>query len=73
MPLATPQVHSCFVALDDLSAVFVSLYCVDGKNDGSVQGKRYFSCKTNHGLFVKPEKATHRGINCAKILPAKTS
>ena len=50
--------------------MFLSL---DGKNDGSVQGKRYFNCKTNHGLFVKPEKATHRGINCAKILPIKTS
>ena len=41
----------------------------DGKNDGTVKGKRYFHCRPSHGLFVKPEKATHRGINCAKILP----
>lgn len=24
-----------------------------GKNDGSVKGVRYFSCKANHGIFVK--------------------
>ncbi|KAF8887339.1 tubulin-folding cofactor B [Infundibulicybe gibba] len=27
-----------------------------GKNDGSVQGERYFSCKQNYGVFVRPEK-----------------
>ncbi|KAI9468506.1 MAG: hypothetical protein EXX96DRAFT_107703 [Benjaminiella poitrasii] len=25
-----------------------------GKNSGVVQGKRYFECKTNHGVFVRP-------------------
>ncbi|XP_057711854.1 dynactin subunit 1a isoform X4 [Corythoichthys intestinalis] len=24
-----------------------------GKNDGSVQGKRYFTCEENHGIFVR--------------------
>ena len=50
----------------------VSCFAV-GKNDGTVQGIRYFQCKANHGLFVKPEKATHRGINCSKILPKQFS
>ena len=27
-----------------------------GKNDGSVHGKRYFQCKDNHGVFVRPER-----------------
>ena len=24
-----------------------------GKNDGSVQGVEYFTCKPNHGLFIR--------------------
>jgi len=27
-----------------------------GKNDGSVKGKRYFTCEANHGSFVRTEK-----------------
>ncbi|KAG8838361.1 hypothetical protein FRC18_004966 [Serendipita sp. 400] len=29
-----------------------------GKNDGSVKGKRYFQCKTDHGIFVKFSQVT---------------
>jgi dynactin 1 len=25
-----------------------------GKNSGVVQGKRYFDCKSNHGVFIRP-------------------
>ncbi|VDD88282.1 unnamed protein product, partial [Enterobius vermicularis] len=30
-----------------------------GKNDGSVEGKRYFKCEPNHGLFCKAGKLEH--------------
>lgn len=36
--------------------VGVELLQADGKNDGSVQGIKYFSCKPNHGIFVKPSQ-----------------
>lgn len=28
----------------------------DGKNDGTVQGVKYFTCKPSHGIFVKPSQ-----------------
>ena len=46
----------------------VELRTPKGKNDGTVQGKRYFSCKPNYGLIVRPSKVTVRGINGAKLL-----
>lgn len=27
-----------------------------GKNDGTINGKRYFECKENCGVFVRPER-----------------
>ena len=29
-----------------------------GKNDGSVQGKRYFECRPGHGMFLRPAAVT---------------
>lgn len=48
--------------------VGVELRTAKGKNDGSVQGKRYFSCRHDHGLLVRPNKITVRGINGAKLV-----
>lgn len=36
----------------------VELETKTGKNDGSVQGQRYFDCPTGYGMFVKPMMAT---------------
>lgn len=37
-----------------------------GKNDGTVQGKRYFTCEENHGIFVRQSQVSeslyHDGI-----------
>ncbi|KAF8634861.1 hypothetical protein AX15_000617 [Amanita polypyramis BW_CC] len=39
----------------------IELYEPNGKNDGSVNGVPYFSCKANYGVFVRPGliKTTH--------------
>ncbi|MCJ1385269.1 hypothetical protein MMC17_008390 [Xylographa soralifera] len=34
--------------------IAVELNDASGKNDGSVQGQRYFDCKPGHGMFVRP-------------------
>ena len=44
-----------------------------GKNDGSVQGKRYFTCQQNYGVLVRPSKVTCRGINGAKLLESNAT
>ena len=46
----------------------VELRTPKGKNDGTVQGRRYFNCRAGHGLVVRPSKVTVRGINGAKLL-----
>ena len=48
--------------------VGVELRTPKGKNDGSVQDRRYFTCKPDHGLLVRPSKITVRGINGAKLI-----
>lgn len=36
----------------------VELESATGKNDGAVQGQRYFQCELNHGMFVRPTVVT---------------
>ncbi|KAG1461217.1 hypothetical protein G6F46_004117 [Rhizopus delemar] len=43
----------------------------EGKNSGVVQGKRYFECKTNHGVFTRP--ANVKIIESTKTSPRKKS
>ena len=37
--------------------VGVELEEASGKNDGSVQGQRYFDCTPGHGMFIRPSVA----------------
>ena len=45
--------------------VGIELTCPTGKNDGSVNGVSYFSCKNKFGIFVKPDKC--------RLLPASST
>lgn len=37
-----------------------------GKNNGEVQGKKYFSCPDNFGIFVRPNQVGEMGTNPSK-------
>jgi dynactin complex subunit len=46
----------------------VELQDPSGKNNGTVEGKKYFSCPDQHGVFVRPNKASRRGVLCSSLL-----
>lgn len=46
----------------------LELRSAKGKNDGAVGDKRYFTCKPNYGVLVRPSRVTYRGINGSKLV-----
>lgn len=45
--------------------VGVELDTPDGKNSGAVQGRDYFPCRPNHGLFVRQSQVLCRAFDLA--------
>ncbi|XP_023566873.1 CAP-Gly domain-containing linker protein 4 [Octodon degus] len=46
----------------------LELRSAKGRNDGAVGDKRYFTCKPNYGVLVRPSRVTYRGINGSKLV-----
>ncbi|XP_075391801.1 CAP-Gly domain-containing linker protein 4 [Tenrec ecaudatus] len=46
----------------------LELRSAKGRNDGAVGDKRYFTCRPNHGVLVRPSRVTYRGINGSKLV-----
>uniref|UniRef100_A0AAQ4Q655 Dynactin subunit 1 n=1 Tax=Gasterosteus aculeatus aculeatus TaxID=481459 RepID=A0AAQ4Q655_GASAC len=44
-----------------------------GKNDGTVQGKRYFTCEENHGIFVRQSQVSGIRVILASSLSGDVS
>ena len=43
-----------------------------GKHDGQVGGRRYFTCKPNHGVMIRPKMVSVHGINGEDLLKPET-
>lgn len=39
-----------------------------GKNDGTVQGRKYFTCDEGHGIFVRQSQVLAAAV-CVRVLP----
>ncbi|XP_053523076.1 CAP-Gly domain-containing linker protein 4 [Artibeus jamaicensis] len=46
----------------------LELRSAKGKNDGAVGDTRYFTCKPNHGVLVRPSRVTYRGIKGSRLV-----
>nr|XP_045005378.1 CAP-Gly domain-containing linker protein 4 [Jaculus jaculus]XP_045005379.1 CAP-Gly domain-containing linker protein 4 [Jaculus jaculus] len=46
----------------------LELRSAKGKNDGSVGDKRYFTCKPDRGVLVRPSRVTCRGVSGSKLV-----
>ena len=46
----------------------ITFLLLSGKHSGSVNGRKYFSCKEGHGVIVKPRNVSVHGINGAELL-----
>ena len=51
----------------------VSFEKPDGKNDGSIEGSRYFRCPENHGSFVRPNRVSLEMDTAAKAKVPSTA
>ena len=38
------------------------------RHDGSVEGRRYFTCGTNRGVMVRPKTVSVHGINGSDLI-----
>ena len=46
----------------------VALNEAKGKNNGSVQGKKYFTCEENHGIFVRQSQVFDVSFSRASLV-----
>jgi len=44
----------------------------DGKNDGSVKGVRYFTCRPNHGIFVRQNQLKNLSTKIERAAPPQS-
>jgi len=56
--------HAGATSFAEGALVGIELDLEKGKNDGSVQGVRYFTCTPGHGLFLRPEKIKATTTDC---------